>query len=100
MEDLKGWISTKDRLPEKSYTLDFLLIVRNSDEYMNCLCPYRIMMGTWSRFCKVGDAFDCWDKSNINGMEYTVARPIPMERVLYWRPLPEVPDDIKNKIWQ
>ena len=100
MEDLKGWISTKDRLPERSYTRDFLLIVRNDDEHMNCLCPYRIMMGQWSGFLKVGDAFDCWDKSHILGDEYNVSSPIPMERVLYWRPLPEVPDDIKDKIWQ
>lgn len=100
MEDLKGWISTKDRLPEKSYTYDFLLIVRNDDEHMNCLCPYRIMMGRWSNFLKKGDAFDCWEKSHIKGVEYDISSPIPMERVLYWRPLPEVPDDIKGRIWR
>lgn len=95
MTDLKGWISTKSKLPEKSYTRPFLLVVKNKD---NDYC--RVMIGVWSCFTDVGDAFSCWDKCYINGNGYTMEQPVPMERVLYWRQLPEIPDDIKGKLIQ
>ncbi|WP_304431060.1 hypothetical protein [Romboutsia ilealis] len=100
MEDLKGWIRPSDKLPEKSYCRKFLVIVKNKEENMNCLCPYQIMLAEWSGFVKVGDSFSCWSNSHLDDKSpYNFSIPIPMERVMYWRPFPEVPDDIKNRVW-
>lgn len=97
MEDLKGWFRPSDRLPEKSYTRKFLVIVKS--ENMDCMCPCQIMLAEWGSFADTGDAFSCWGKSYIDSYPYNFAKAIPMERVIYWRPLPEVPDDVKNMVW-
>ena len=93
MTNLKGWISTEDRLPKNSYTLPFLLIVKNEE---NDCC--QIMTGEWSCFAEIEDTFTCWCKTCINGLKCKIRQPLPIERVLYWRPLLEVPDDIKGKL--
>lgn len=87
-----GWIPIS-KPPKKSYTHNFLIVVKD-DNNKNWF-PCSIWMATWSSFV-AGDGFDCWQKTNINGFEYNTAHRIPMDRVLYWRPLPKLPKDIRK----
>lgn len=87
------WISTKEALPKNSYTLPFFIIVKNEND--ECC---RIITSEWSTYTDVGDAFTYWKDANLNGTECRIRQPIPMDRVLYWKPVEKLPDDIKDKV--
>ena len=85
-----NWISM-DTPPKRSYLGNFLIIVKTSESRT---FRYEIWMSSYSNFAIAGESFDCWRKSTDGN--YISASPIARDKVLYWRPLPKLPESIRR----
>ncbi len=72
------WIPCSERLPEHSYGMSFLVIVKDDDNYK------KVMICEWSSFSKSEDAFSAPKEVKINGFTYWAYQPVPMDRIIAW----------------
>lgn len=85
-----GWISVKDRLPERKEYLHESNVIRGSSEYVlvyiSATFPYKRMFVTIGRY-SYDEMYPRW-----------VVRSSHDGDVTHWMPLPEPPKEVENEV--